>query len=101
MVFKIYKHYNHDADVTEHHTTKQLEEQTEFIKLLVQTPIFQRLKNFLTCKSKFSVMFTVIVIVVHWQKLIDRFLKAIVPVTYNVLALITVISHLTQSTRHC
>ena len=99
LVFKIYKHYNRDADIPEHHTTEQEKERDEFIKLLVQSPIFQRLKSFLTCKSKLSVRFTVMV--VHWQKLIDCFLKAFVPVTYNVLPLITIISHLTQSTRHC
>ena len=99
MVSKIYKHFNRDADIPEHYTDQQKAEQAEFTGLLARTRIFQRLRTFFNCKGKLSVRFTVMV--VHWQKLIDCFLKAIVPVTNNVLPLISIISHLTQSTRHC
>ena len=96
---KLYKHYHRDMDVEEHFTPEQLEEQDNFTNLLVESPVIRNVHEHLKCKCKLSVRFTVIV--VHWQKLRDCFLKDIVPVTHNGLPVITVISHLTQPTRHC
>ena len=96
---KLYHHYHRDADVEEHYTDKQLVEQNVFMDRLFASPIINKTYTFLACKGKLSVRFTVVV--VHWQKLRDCFFKAIVPVAHNVLPVITVISHLTQSTRYC
>ena len=99
MYYKLYKHYHREMDVEEHHTPQQLKEQDDFIEELGRRSIIHKLQSFLACKCKLSVRFTVVV--VHWQKLRDCFLKTIVTVTHNGLPVITVISHLTQPTRYC
>ena len=86
-------------DIAENHTEKQLNEQDAFINTLANSSIIKKLHEFLVCKGMLCVRFTGAF--VHWQKLRDCFLKAIVTVTHNGLPVITVISHLTQSTRHC
>ena len=99
MFNQLFLHYNRDADMEERHTTEQKQEQADFIDTLAETYIIQRMKWFLSCKRKLSVRFAVVV--VHWQKLRDRFLKAIVTVAHNGLSVITVISHLTQPRCYC
>ena len=99
MIKNIYHHYNPDVDIEEHHNRTQKKEQKSFISLLGKSNIILRLKDFLFCKGMLSVSFTVVV--VHWQKLRDCFLKAIVTVTHNGLPVIIVISHLTQPTSYC
>ena len=74
MLNKIYHHYNRDADIEENHTTLQKQQQTAFIDKVANELIMKKLKDFLFCKGKLSVRFTVVV--VHWQKLRDCFLKA-------------------------
>ena len=61
-------------DVEEKLTDEQLDEQADFMNKLIESPIIQKTHRFLFCKRKLSVRFTVVV--VHWQKLRDCFLKA-------------------------
>ena len=96
---KLYNNYNRDKDMAEHHTAVEKREEDDFITEIFKSDIIKRLQNFLSGKGMLYVRFTGIV--VHWQKIIDCFLKAIVPVTHNGLPVITVISHLTQPTRYC
>ena len=77
MITKLYKQYHRDMDTPEHHTPTERKQQLDFIDLLGNSSIIQRLHQFLKCKGMLSVRFTVVV--AHWQKLRDCFSRVIVP----------------------
>ena len=62
LVNQIYHHYKRDLDIPENHTELQKQQQFEFFSKLTETPVFEKLHQFLVCKGMFSVRFTGVVV---------------------------------------
>ena len=91
MVTTLYKQYHRDAGITERHTGEERKEQFKFVDLLGDSPVIQKMFQFLNCRGMLSVRLTGVV--AHWQKIRDCFLKVIVPDRLCLCVSVCVVRH--------